>query len=132
MRPRWLGYGAARQKILHHGLDVQNWGAVDCVQTAYFNGFALDRYEATNGGSDAVWAVFATLGENTNQRPVLIVTGVARTSFDFIEWHFIEMENDFYMAEILQTRQSIGRKIIGEDDFGMDFAPIIVNRRTTA
>src|SRR6185436_20564029 len=69
VRPRGLANLAARQKLCHHGLDVEHRRAVHGVEPADAERSSLAPGDGDHGHAEAVRSVLGALGEDTHARP---------------------------------------------------------------
>ncbi len=81
-RPPRLADLLPRQKLGHHGLDVEHRRALDGVEAGDGQGPPLAAEDADDGRSQPVGTVLAALGEDPDPRPVRVPPGMAGAALD--------------------------------------------------
>jgi hypothetical protein len=90
MRPSWLVNLLSREELDHHRLYVEHGRSVYRVEFGDIQRGALDSDHPTDSAPDAIGPVLASLGEDADCWPFLIVSRVPRTSDRFGRLNLME------------------------------------------
>src|SRR4029079_8876723 len=89
---------------------------------------AFDAHQRADRAAEAIWAIFSTLSEDADRRPLLIVARVASTGDDLRRIYLVKVEQHFDVRELAESGQRVRRELRRQLDARLLAAPEIILR----
>jgi len=128
VRPCWLSDFALWKKFFQNRFDIQHGCFVDGVEVVnnQYATFAADQ--ADDGAADEIGAAVPSLREYANFGERRVIARVSRAKDRFGASDLMEVEHNFEMGMCVNAVETVCRHMFFEVNFGLDCAPIVVNR----
>ncbi len=117
---------ASWQELFHHGLDVEDRGTVDRVQTQQSQQSTFPFHQPGDRNTKSVRTILSALGKYPNLGPVGFATGTLDSQFNFAFGHMIEVKKNLNVRELFNPIERLRAELGSQFDLGLYRSPPIV------
>ena len=114
VRPSRLANLLPWKELDHHRFDVEHGRSVDCVEFGDNELGAFNSDHLTNGAPDSIGSILASLCEDADGRPLLVVSWVMCPRCDFRPFYPMKQEQNLDVGKVTNALKCLSGKLLSK------------------